>query len=167
MYRIKFQFALGFTLCLLSLPLIAGESLPSFQLAGQTIPAHCPNCHAWRPPQPQRRPLLAPHDKLLLKHGQEALWCLDCHLVQQLDRLQMRSGSSVPFTEAWQFCSECHARQVRDWRFGSHGKRLGSWQGEKIILPCSACHDAHLPAWKPAPPAPPPPQSRFISHAKP
>ena len=44
---------------------------------------------------------------------------------------------------------------------GGHGKRIGNWQGERIILVCTECHNSHSPSIKPKQPDPPP-----LRHAK-
>ena len=43
-------------------------------------------------------------------------------------------------------CSQCHVKQARDWAFGAHGKRVGSWQGERQVYNCTVCHYQHHPA---------------------
>ncbi|MBF0428816.1 MAG: cytochrome c3 family protein, partial [Magnetococcales bacterium] len=136
---------------LLILPAKAGDP-PSFQLSGSAAKADCGTCHAWKPTNPQRRELVRPHNTRQIRHGSGDLWCLDCHHSKQPGQLKDRQEETISFSDSWRLCAECHGRVVRNWRFGAHGKRVGSWQGERILLRCPACHDVHVPAWKPTPP---------------
>ena len=46
--------------------------------------------------------------------------------------------------------------KLRDWRAGVHGKRTGSWNGQKQYLLCVNCHNPHSPHFQPLKPMPPP-----------
>ena len=52
-------------------------------------------------------------------------------------------------------------KQLRDWRVGTHGKRVGNWEGgEKTYYLCVNCHNPHqpgIPGREPAPGASEPP----------
>ncbi|MBF0296610.1 MAG: hypothetical protein HQL96_15600 [Magnetococcales bacterium] len=148
-------------LMLLLVPAAMAAETAAVRVQETRIPSGCANCHAWRTPDPLPRSLNQPHGNLTLDHGQTAIWCLECHLANQPEQLQAGSGPPVAMADAWRLCMRCHARQTRDWRFGVHGKRVRGWQGERIVLPCSGCHNAHRPAWPATPLAPPPnrPQS--------
>ncbi|MEO5375368.1 MAG: cytochrome C [Alphaproteobacteria bacterium] len=131
------------------------------RVAGPLPRPVCGNCHAWRQPVLERRTLKAPHDKIALAHGGQPFWCLDCHVGSDPSTLRTFGGDAVAaFGEADRLCVQCHGRQVRDWRAGVHGRRVGGWQGERTVLRCAACHDPHRPAWTPTPPSPPPPARR-------
>ena len=43
-----------------------------------------------------------------------------------------------------------------DWELGIHGKRTGSWNGEKKVQVCGSCHNAHSPHFKQIKPMPAP-----------
>lgn len=120
----------------------------------------CYNCHGWRESVPERRPLGKPHDVIHLDHGNNALWCLDCHNIKDMDTLLGPDGQGLAFDQSQRQCQRCHGRQVRDWSNGAHGKRVESWQGRRTVLGCPVCHDPHAPAWLPSQPAPPPPVMR-------
>ncbi|MBF0155350.1 MAG: cytochrome c3 family protein [Magnetococcales bacterium] len=134
---------------------------PSWLLAevlqsGPVNKGECTGCHAWRNPETTRRTLSPPHERLRLQHGQERLWCLDCHRAEQPGELRTRSGEKWPFAESWRLCADCHGPRTREWQYGIHGKRVGSWQGERTMQRCTVCHDPHTPAWKITPMTPPP-----------
>jgi hypothetical protein len=81
-------------------------------------------------------------------HDNEHRWCLDCHDLQNRDRLRLASGATIPFTESYRLCGQCHGDKFRDWRLGIHGKRVGQWDGAKTYLLCVSCHNPHSPAFK-------------------
>jgi hypothetical protein len=62
--------------------------------------------------------------------------------------LRLASGATVPFTESYRLCGQCHGDKFRDWRAGIHGKRVGSWDGAKTYLLCVSCHNPHSPGFK-------------------
>jgi len=138
------------------------ESLPEelpFKIApreGRLWHYPCLKCHADMKPNPQERKLVARHlDEL--DHGRDRIWCLDCHDAENRNVLRTVSGEQIDFDQAWIICGACHAKQQRDWYYGAHGKRVGNWQGERIIYNCTHCHDPHEPAIEARAPLPPPP----------
>jgi len=104
----------------------------------------------------QRRELKEMHSDILLKHGPESRWCLDCHDPLDRDRLHLASGEQIEFTVSYELCGQCHGEKLRDWRAGVHGKRTGSWNGQKQYLLCVNCHNPHSPHFQPLKPMPPP-----------
>lgn len=108
----------------------------------------CSACHA-DPGDPTRRPL-AFHEDIqgVFDHDAEHRWCLDCHDARNRDVLKLASGETVPFTESYRLCGQCHGDKFRDWRAGVHGKRVGRWDGEKTYLLCVNCHNPHTPSFK-------------------
>ena len=96
------------------------------------------------------------HDTVEFNHASESRWCLDCHATQNRDMLHLADGRLIPFEESYRLCGQCHAQQRRDWQAGDHGRRVGSWSGQKQYLLCAHCHDPHSPAFKPMAPLPPP-----------
>lgn len=117
----------------------------------------CSSCHDNKSQKadPKRRKL-AMHDDIVLRHGPETRWCMDCHHLLDRDRLHLVNGEKIPFTVSFQLCGQCHGDKFRDWRVGIHGKRTGSWNGEKQYLLCVHCHDPHAPKFKSVKPMPPP-----------
>lgn len=71
--------------------------------------------------------------------------CATCHDGTDLERLRLQDGSTVSLDEAYRLCRQCHYRQVEEWAAGGHGKRLGGWRGERVVLSCTGCHDPHAP----------------------
>lgn len=116
----------------------------------------CSECHADLPPDPTVRVLENEHTEIKLEHGGENRWCLDCHDVNDRDKLHLANGTPVPFEESYRLCGQCHGDKYRDWRAGIHGKRTGYWNGAKRYLLCAHCHNPHSPKFKPLKPLPPP-----------
>jgi hypothetical protein len=97
-----------------------------------------------------------------------------------MDYLVSLRGRRIDFDRADLLCGQCHFEQQKDWSFGAHGRRAGAWpepakvplthdqlrvvdrstiatwNGERTLLSCTACHNAHSPAIKPFEPSPPP-----------
>jgi len=118
----------------------------------------CSDCHDpdMLPANPVRRQLRVAHQDIELRHDEQHRWCLDCHDAEDRDQLHLASGELVPFEQSYRLCGQCHGDKYRDWRAGVHGRRTGSWNGEKTYLLCVACHDSHQPAFKPLRPMPAP-----------
>lgn len=116
----------------------------------------CSDCHADMEPNPKRRELVEMHDDIVLEHAEGQRWCLDCHNLNDRDKLRLVSGELVPFTESYRLCGQCHGDKYRDWKVGIHGKRTGYWNGEKQYLLCANCHNPHSPRFKSLKPLPPP-----------
>lgn len=116
----------------------------------------CSDCHADMTPNPERRELVDMHDDIVLEHAEGQRWCLDCHNLNDRDKLRLVSGELIPFTESYRLCGQCHGDKYRDWRVGIHGKRTGYWNGEKQYLLCANCHNPHSPRFKALKPLPPP-----------
>lgn len=123
----------------------------------------CSSCHEGMPPNTKRRQLTDMHTDIVLNHGPESRWCLDCHDANKRDQLHLASGAPVRFTESYRLCGQCHGDKYRDWRVGVHGKRTGYWNGAKQYLLCVNCHNPHSPRFKPIQPmpAPLPPEKIF------
>lgn len=116
----------------------------------------CSDCHAGMEPNPERRKLTDFHENIVLHHAEGQRWCLDCHNLEDRDKLRLVSGELIPFTESYRLCGQCHGDKFRDWRVGVHGKRTGNWNGDKQYLLCAHCHNPHDPRFKPLKPLPPP-----------
>lgn len=115
----------------------------------------CSECHAEQETNPQRRELEM-HEDIVLKHAEQNRWCLDCHDAKNRDMLHLADGELVDFKESYRLCGQCHGPKLRDWRAGIHGRRTGSWNGQKRYLLCAHCHDPHSPKFKKLKPEPPP-----------
>lgn len=118
----------------------------------------CTACHDGKSMKtnPLQRQLTAMHDDIVLQHGPESRWCLDCHDANSRDKLHLASGEKIDFTVSYLLCGQCHGDKFRDWRVGVHGKRTGSWNGQKQYLLCVNCHNPHSPHFKALKPMPPP-----------
>lgn len=133
--------------------------LPHFTAApsafsGELFP--CSDCHAGMTPDFNRRELRDEHAAIVLQHTAGQLWCLDCHQALNRDNLRLANGESIPFTASYRLCGQCHGEKLRNWQSGLHGKRTGHWNGEKVALLCTHCHDPHAPKFKALKPLPPP-----------
>lgn len=117
----------------------------------------CSDCHDPEiPVNARRRELVLAHQEIRLEHDQQHRWCLDCHDANDRDHLRLASGELLGFEESHRLCGQCHGSQYKDWRAGVHGRRSGSWEGEKQYLLCVHCHDSHRPKFQPIEPLPPP-----------
>jgi hypothetical protein len=116
----------------------------------------CEDCHAVIPVNETRRVLYSPHPGVL-DHGAGRVWCLDCHAGENRNALQTLAGEEVDFNSAYLVCGQCHYQPQKDWFFGAHGKRVGTWQGDRELYNCTHCHDPHAPAVRPRAPEGPPP----------
>ena len=116
----------------------------------------CSLCHKFLPTNAEQRELIAPHPSTL-EHSNGRFWCLTCHNQDDRDYLRRVDGALLDFDNAPELCASCHMARYRDWKGGAHGKRIETWEGERVIASCTQCHDPHSPTIKPrAPQAPPP-----------
>ncbi len=75
--------------------------------------------------------------------------CQTCHNYDDVQTLKLEDGSTVGFDHVYRLCARCHFEQARDWAGGAHGKRMGGWRGERVVMNCTDCHDPHTPAFAP------------------
>lgn len=115
----------------------------------------CSECHDGKDVNTKRR-VVEDHEQVVLEHDKENRWCLDCHDTVNRDKLHLADGRLLDFTESYLLCGQCHGPTLRNWRAGEHGKRTGSWNGQKQYLLCVSCHNPHSPKFKPLKPMPPP-----------
>ncbi len=108
----------------------------------------CMQCH--KDAKNKTRRELGFHDEQqsIFSHDAEHRWCLDCHDYENRDVLRLASGATIPFTESYRLCGQCHGDKFRDWRVGIHGKRVGMWDGAKTYFLCVNCHNPHSPRFK-------------------
>jgi uncharacterized CHY-type Zn-finger protein len=116
----------------------------------------CNDCHSEIPSNARRRELVEMHDDILYDHDSENRWCLACHSETNRDSLVLAGGKLLSFNESYRLCGQCHGPKYSDWRLGIHGKRTGSWNGQKEYHLCVDCHDPHSPKIKKLQPMPPP-----------
>jgi hypothetical protein len=115
----------------------------------------CSQCHKDMPVNTKPRKLEQMHDNIQLHHMPNG-WCFECHTPRDRDVLHLANGATVKFEESYNLCGQCHGTVLRDWKVGLHGKRTGSWNGDKQYLLCVSCHSPHDPVFKPLQPLPPP-----------
>ena len=120
----------------------------------------CRACHGPEQDFPlnvQRREGLLVHGNIKLNHGGVRVWCLDCHHPDDRNYLlPLSDGLPIEFEKSHLLCGKCHGTKFRDWRYGIHGRRTGSWNAAKSYHLCVHCHDPHSPRFKPIEPMPPP-----------
>jgi len=107
----------------------------------------CSECHRLFPSRVDARSTMAQHRHIVLNHGLNDR-CLNCHDQSDRNRLRLHDGSTVPFDEAQDLCSNCHGPTFRDWERGMHGRTNGYWNtdlGEQRRLTCTECHNPHSP----------------------
>lgn len=140
----------------------------------------CTKCHDNKFVDGRVRELEEEHTRITFDHGGGRFWCYDaCHKGTDMDNLVSLRGRPISYDESYKVCKQCHFQRL-DWFFGGHGKRQGAWEdqreipvtadelkvedrdqigrwaGERVILNCTECHDAHSPSIKPFEPSPPP-----------
>jgi hypothetical protein len=108
----------------------------------------CMECHKDQKDRTRRELGFHDEQQSIFDHDAEHRWCLDCHDLENRDRLRLASGETIPFTESYRLCGQCHGDKFRDWRAGVHGKRVGNWDGAKTYLLCASCHNPHSPGFK-------------------
>jgi len=117
---------------------------------------NCERCHGEMQHNTNIRVLEdAPHIDSL-NHGNGRFWCLECHDEVESNKLQTPTGEKVGFADAYLVCGSCHANRQKDWYFGAHGKRVENWDGQRVILGCTNCHEPHEPTLQPYKPKAPP-----------
>ncbi len=130
------------------------DEAPSFDVLprqGELTYYPCSQCHKFMEPNPKPRKLSAPHPGEI-NHGKGRLWCTNCHYSEDRDYLVTSMGEPVDFDHSHLVCGSCHANRHKDWYFGGHGKRVGNWQGERVLYNCAHCHDPHEPTIEPRAP---------------
>jgi hypothetical protein len=118
---------------------------------------NCMDCHEIFDTQPRSKDLLQ-HKNIKMAHGLNGR-CVNCHDAKDRDKLVLRDGERVGFSESPMLCAQCHGTTYRQWDRGVHGKTLGYWdksQGESRRLVCVECHDPHAPRFSPIAPLPAP-----------
>ena len=105
----------------------------------------CSDCHNKRDIDYTRRVLVEDHQKLVVDHANNRMWCTDCHDGEGLDYLVSKNGRPIDMDLGYLQCGGCHFREFKDWEYGAHGKRVGLWRGTRVLYTCTECHNAHTP----------------------
>jgi len=119
---------------------------------------NCMDCHDMIDHSPTRSTDLMQHENIHLDHGANSR-CVNCHGEKNRDKLTLRDGSLVGFSQSALLCAQCHGTTYRRWQRGAHGKTMGYWdatQGSPKRLQCANCHDPHSPHFDPMAPLPAP-----------
>ncbi|MGK5094837.1 cytochrome C [Deltaproteobacteria bacterium TL4] len=135
------------------------EQVPAFRVKTrkENLEAYpCSDCHLDEKPNPKERELKEEHADLKLKHGEGRFWCLTCHHETERNYLRSMKNNLIDFDRPDRLCGQCHFQRQKDWLFGGHGKRFGTWEGVRQMYLCTECHNPHDPTIKPQPPNPPP-----------
>ena len=106
----------------------------------------CDQCHQ---PNTQKQPKQAAHWDISLKHGSDDVMnCATCHdRHTNMTQLKTLTNQPVAFDKVYDLCSQCHFQQKNDWLGGSHGKRIETWAGKRVIANCTSCHNPHQPGF--------------------
>ncbi|MDX1583214.1 MAG: hypothetical protein R3338_06395 [Thermoanaerobaculia bacterium] len=145
-------------------PVVAAHDGDFFVAARSPVleQAPCSQCHGKgevRKPEDSPRPA---HWMITKTHGDATeLTCETCHSKEKPETLVTVHGAEVDLDHAYELCGTCHFEQLRDWKGGAHGKRLGAWSGDRVVQSCTGCHDPHDPSFPVRMPAtftPPPDQ---------
>lgn len=128
----------------------------------------CVECHDNKElkPNPEVREL-DEHEDLVFAHGNGRFWCYACHDSDNRNVLKNAQGQAIKFNQSYLLCGECHFDRQRDFFFGGHGKRVGTWNGERTLMMCTECHEAHNPAIESRQPQPPPKARRGLERPPP
>jgi len=94
--------------------------------------------------------LSSPHKGIWKQHGRlNQVDCFLCHNTRAFNGFESINSKTVDINDAPTLCFQCHASQYRDWLGGAHGKRVGMWAKDRVILSCVECHNPHDPGSKP------------------
>jgi len=111
------------------------------------------------------------HEKIVVawdksKHSRKKVFCVKCHggnpdgttlkeakdekttNFMHIKESMLKASGDVVKELAFDYCGQCHGEKYKDWEAGIHGKRTGSWNGEKEYWVCIRCHDPHNPKFK-------------------
>jgi hypothetical protein len=127
----------------------------------------CSSCHLGRKVVMADKRVGDAHQNIRPVHpkGTGAL-CRTCHAGENLELLALESGERATLDHSYRLCAQCHFEQVNAWANGGHGKRLDGWQGRRVVMACTDCHDPHNPTLEPRAPFRAPQIERTRSHTK-
>ncbi len=138
-------------------PLSLIKQAPPFVVPDRTeklLTYPCTGCHTQGiiKANPKIRPLQMMHQEINLVHGKGRFWCTTCHSTYERDNLTSLKGQPIGFNQAYLLCGQCHQHRLREFIYGAHGKRIGSWEENRTLLNCTECHNPHVPQIKPRKP---------------
>ena len=110
----------------------------------------CSACHAGRTLVMEARRVPDAHHNIQPVHpSQTGAVCSTCHAPENVALLALRGGGRATLDESYRLCGQCHFPEADAWAGGGHGKRLDGWQGRRVVMACTDCHDPHRPALQP------------------
>ncbi len=125
----------------------------------------CTSCHLGRTVDMKAARIGDAHQNIQPRHPSLlGSVCSTCHSPDAVEMLALRTGERVGLDHSYRLCSQCHFAQADAWAVGAHGKRLDGWQGRRVVMGCSDCHDPHRPALVPRIPFRAPTISRRGGH---
>lgn len=107
----------------------------------------CTSCHLGRKVVMADKRIADAHQNVRPEHPEQTgALCSTCHATDNVELLTLLSGERATLDESYRLCAQCHFTQVEEWAAGAHGKRLDGWQGQRVLMICTDCHDPHRPA---------------------
>jgi hypothetical protein len=107
----------------------------------------CSSCHLGRTVAMKDTRISDAHQNIQPRHpALLGAVCSTCHSADAVEMLALRTGDRVGLDQGYRLCAQCHFAQADDWAAGAHGKRLDGWQGRRVVMGCTDCHDPHRPA---------------------
>lgn len=107
----------------------------------------CTSCHQGRQLVMVNQRITDAHRNIEPVHPEQTgAVCATCHLADNVELLALRGGERASLDESYRLCGQCHFPEAGAWAGGGHGKRLDGWQGRRVVMACTDCHDPHKPA---------------------
>jgi hypothetical protein len=110
----------------------------------------CTSCHQGTRVVMENRRIADAHQNIRPVHpSQTGAVCSTCHWSGDVALLALKDGERATVDESYRLCAQCHFREADAWAGGGHGKRLDGWEGRRVVMACTDCHDPHQPAVQP------------------
>ncbi len=107
----------------------------------------CTSCHLGRKVIMANRRIGDAHNNIQPVHPEQTgAVCSTCHSDGDVALLTLKGGERATLDESYRLCAQCHFPEAKTWAGGAHGKRLDGWQGRRVVMACTDCHDPHMPA---------------------
>ncbi len=107
----------------------------------------CTSCHQGRKVVLANERISDAHNNIKPVHpDRTGAVCSTCHSADDVELLTLKSGERATLDESYRLCGQCHFPEAGAWAGGGHGKRLDGWQGRRVVMACTDCHDPHKPA---------------------